>query len=133
MKEAYDFKDLKTGEIVTLEMEYGELLKRMDCLRCIVWKGRELQKLNPHEHSHGHSKAVHTPFSKAYNRPLRSRSLGVHSSQAAEFNERARIRGNTGVYYDPASGDCYFSSRRARKDEAKARGVVDLDGGYGDG
>lgn len=69
----------------------------------------------------------------AFNRPLVSRSAGVHSSQAGEFNEAARRDGNAGVYYDPKTGNAHFESRAARRKELKRRGMRDNDGGYGDG
>ena len=62
--------------------------------------------------------------------PMVSMSLGVHSSQAAEFNEQAR-RNRTGAEYR-ADGTCVLSSRHARKRECATRGVFDQDAGYGD-
>lgn len=67
----------------------------------------------------------------AWNKPLTSKSLGVHPSQAGEFNEMARKFGNRGVYYDE-SGTCHFESRGARNLEMKRRGKMDMDAGYGD-
>lgn len=57
--------------------------------------------------------------------------LGVHSSQAEEFNKQARDAGLTGVHYDE-TGVPHISSREQRKKLLKVRGVVDNDGGYGD-
>lgn len=65
-------------------------------------------------------------------RPLVSRSIGVHPSQARRFTEEARRAGIKGVEYCPKTGVATFTSRGARKRECIRRGKHDQDGGYGD-
>ena len=69
--------------------------------------------------------------SMAYNRELRSRATSVHKDQAAEYNEWAQSHGISGVRWDD-KGDCYFSSRGARNEVMRRRGLMDMDAGYGD-
>ena len=61
-----------------------------------------------------------------------SKSLSVHPSQAAEFNEAARASGNTGVEFDLKTGDMTYGTRRDQAKEAKRRGMFNKDGGYSD-
>ncbi len=133
MKEPYDFEDVLSGELVTLHLSFDDLMDRLDVMRCLTHKGRTLRKITYHTPKQRAQKRKQTPFSKAYNKPLKSRSAGCHTSQAAEFNEAARKAGLTGVYYDPKDGNAYFSSRQQRRMEVNRRGLKDLDGGYGDG
>lgn len=67
-----------------------------------------------------------------WSRPHRSKALRCHPNQVAEFNEAAHARGETGVFYEPGTGDCLTSSRAARARETRARGQFDKDAGYGD-
>lgn len=64
-------------------------------------------------------------------KPLKSRALSVHSSQADHFNEMAARHGISGVHYD-SKGTCWFTSRYARNEVMKRRGTCDMDAGYGD-
>ena len=126
---AYEFKDVQTGEIVFLEMSFRQLMAKLDVMRRIKYKGRVYQRI---------IRATEKPAEQrvgnlAYNRDLVSRGAGVHSSQAAEFNQAARRAGISGVYYDPKTGNAHFSSRKARRLELARRGINDRDGGYGDG
>lgn len=125
----YLFRDVATDEIVELDVPFEKILN-MDVLQQIHHKGRTYRKHNEQEESVTVASKVGT---LAYNRPLESRSAGVHSTQAAEFNEAARKAGITGVYYDPKTGNPSFESRGARRRELSRRGLRDLDGGYGDG
>lgn len=58
-------------------------------------------------------------------------SAGCHPKQAKEFNELAKSAGISGVYYNKR-GECEFSSRGARREWNKFRGMRDNDGGYRD-
>jgi len=62
---------------------------------------------------------------------LESAALGVHPDQVP--SERARLKKVTGrdVEFTPM-GNPVFHSRGERKAVAKACGMLDLDGGYGD-
>lgn len=66
-----------------------------------------------------------------YNKPWRSRSLGVPYYQAAEFNEAAKAAG-TGAFYDMRTGEMVCESKSSRKREVERRGMYDNDGGYSD-
>lgn len=126
----HTFRDVKTSELVELDVPFETMLNQ-DILGEIRFKGRRYRRVFD---SNDQSVTVPSKVGNlAYNRPLESRSAGVHSSQAAEFNEAARKAGNTGVYYDPKTGNASFSSRGARRREIARRGLRDLDGGYGDG
>lgn len=127
--ESYLFRDWETGELVTLKLPYEAILN-MGPLQTVEHNGRIYRKHNEPDRSVAVSAKV---GNLAYNRPLRSRSAGVHSSQAAEFNQAAKQAGIAGVYYDPKTGDAFFESRGARRREIARRGLRDLDGGYGDG
>ena len=70
--------------------------------------------------------------SKAYQTPLPSLAHSCHPMQVQEFNEDVKAAGLTGVHYT-ADGKAHFSSRGQRKAWNKHRGLIDRDGGYGDG
>jgi hypothetical protein len=65
-----------------------------------------------------------------------SQGLGCHSSQIDSLNEEAKKHGITGVRYRKdkhGGGVCEVSSRKQRAKLLKSRGLVDNDGGFGDG
>lgn len=64
--------------------------------------------------------------------PLMSDGLGCMRSQVPELRETIRKHGIQGAEVTN-SGQVRFTSRRARKELLKVRGLVDNDGGYGDG
>lgn len=64
-------------------------------------------------------------------KPLKSRGLSCHSTQADEFREMYKQHEIQGVDVAP-DGTHYFTSRKARKQVMKVRGVHDHNGGYGD-
>ncbi len=64
-------------------------------------------------------------------KPLNSLGLSVHREQAAEFNALYKERGITGAHHE-ANGDCVITSKKARNQVLKARGMRDNDAGYGD-
>jgi hypothetical protein len=71
-------------------------------------------------------------------KPLQSITLGCHSSQIKEFNDRIKKDGRRGVRYVPHprgieyGGVAEFTSRRGRNEEMKKRNKMDGDAGYGD-
>jgi len=69
----------------------------------------------------------------AYNtaRPLVSEGPGCMKAQVPEMREAIREHGIVGAHVRD-SGQIEFTSRKARKQVLKMRGLVDNDGGYGD-
>lgn len=65
-------------------------------------------------------------------KPGRSTAMGCHSTQAKQFNERARSMGISGISWNE-KGHCIITSRSARREYMKAIGLHDNDGGYSDG
>jgi len=82
------------------------------------------------------SKGSRVPALGAYSeaRPLRSDSLGVMRHQVPEMREFVKSAGLTGVNVLD-DGAVTFSCRgnAGRRGLLKLRGLVDKDGGYGDG
>ena len=60
-----------------------------------------------------------------------SQAGGCHPSQVASMNEYLKKKNVVGAQFRP-DGKVEFTGRRARRDFARARGLVDFDGGYGD-
>jgi len=65
-------------------------------------------------------------------RPLISEGLGCLRHQVPELRELIRRFGIFGARVLD-NGAVEFTSRRGRRDLLRARGLVDADGGYGDG
>lgn len=67
-------------------------------------------------------------------KPLESLGASCHPSQVAEMNANAQARGLTGVRWRP-DGMCEFTSRgkTGRAGYLTANGIIDRQGGYGDG
>lgn len=63
--------------------------------------------------------------------PLISEGCGVHRSQVGETRELIRQHGIRGAAVTDG-GQIQFTSRRARKEFLRMRGMADLDGMYGD-
>ena len=63
--------------------------------------------------------------------PLISEGCGVMKSQVGEAREMIRRHGIQGAAVHD-NGQIRFTSRRARKELLKMRGLVDNDAGYGD-
>ena len=68
----------------------------------------------------------------AYAKPLVGIAAGCHPDQVQEFNADLERAGIQGARYLP-DGRVEYSARSARRAHARFRGLVDLDGGYGDG
>ena len=64
--------------------------------------------------------------------PLISEGCGVMKSQVGEAREMIRRHGIQGAAVHD-NGQIRFTSRRARKEFLKTRGLRDCDGGYSDG
>jgi hypothetical protein len=64
--------------------------------------------------------------------PLISDGCGVMKSQVAETREAIRAHGIQGAAVLD-NGQIRFTSRRARKEFLRMRGLLDNDGGYSDG
>ena len=64
-------------------------------------------------------------------KPWMSNSCGVGPSQVTEFNEIYKKSGITGAHHLP-DGRLECTSRKARKDIMRLRGLFDKDAGYGD-
>ena len=64
-------------------------------------------------------------------KPLVSEGLGCMKSQVPEMRKAIRDRGIVGAHVKD-NGQIEFTSRRARKQVGKMRGLHDNDGGYGD-
>jgi len=64
-------------------------------------------------------------------KPLESVGLGVHRTQATEFNEMYRDAGISGAMHKE-DGTLVLESRQARNKVLKLRGCRDNDAGYGD-
>lgn len=64
-------------------------------------------------------------------RDFRSDAAGCHPSQAKQFTEWARERGN-GTTFDSQGRAC-FPDRKTRADYLRLRGLHDKNGGYSDG
>jgi hypothetical protein len=64
--------------------------------------------------------------------PLISEGIGCMKSQVPEMRQMIRARGIRGVRVLD-NGQLEITSRRGRRDLLRARGLVDNDGGYGDG
>jgi len=64
--------------------------------------------------------------------PLISEGCGVMRSQVGEAREQIRRHGIQGAQVHD-NGQIRFTSRRARKEYLKMRGLRDNDGGYSDG
>lgn len=75
------------------------------------------------------SKVVST--AAAWSKPLESISASVMPDKAQQYNEMYRKHGITGAYHDER-GRLKFTSRKQRKKCLELRGLIDMDGGYGD-
>lgn len=134
-KEKYLYRRLDNGEIVEVEMTYDEMMQRQDVLRRIVLDdGSEAERAVDEEYarSRPQREAARRPAGPMVNRayevkPLLCRSSACHRDQVAEFNAKA----TAGVHYRD-DGNVEYSSRRARREEFKRRGLFDADAGYGD-
>ena len=125
----YKFIDLKTDKLVELELSFEKIMS-IDVTGCLKVRGRWYKRYVEEAPKKARKERI---GNKAYNKDLVSRTAGVHSSQAAEFNEAARKGGITGVYYSPENGNAHFESKSASRKEMKRRGLHDQDGSYGDG
>ncbi|WDI44781.1 hypothetical protein [Bremerella sp. P1] len=67
----------------------------------------------------------------AWSKPLKSVAASVNAEKAASYNELYRQHGITGAYHNE-KGELFFESREQRKKCLALRGLVDMDGGYGD-
>jgi hypothetical protein len=70
-------------------------------------------------------------MNRAYEKPLKSVSAGCHSTQVAEFNAHLERAGIQGARYS-SDGTLEFTSRRARNEVCRLRGLIDQDASYGD-
>lgn len=70
-------------------------------------------------------------LNRAYEKPLESLAAGCHPSQVKEFNAHLASAGIQGATYKP-DGTLEFSSRNARREVCRLRGLIDQDAGYGD-
>ena len=58
--------------------------------------------------------------------------LAVHPAQIPKLKKLLRERGCRETAFDHRTGSCYVEDRKHRREICRARGLVDLDGGYGD-
>lgn len=72
-----------------------------------------------------------TPSTYTEHEPLVSDGLGCMRNQVPEMREELRKRNITGVRVRD-NGQLEFTSRRARREVMRMRGLADADAGYGD-
>lgn len=128
----YWFKDKNEGRSFLLELDFSELFEKQDSMGNFNFYGVELKRdMEAEFFSKNVNRGTPVVCSGPLNRECNV-SMSVTRRQATkELHDHFKsIHSGIDLRRD---GTFKFSSRGARKAFLKARGVVDRDGGYGDG
>lgn len=89
----------------------------------------EYVEVEPFERAASSGRDPRKTYSTAYSTPQVSVAAGVHSGQAAEFNEMYKQHGITGAYHRQ-DGALVISDNNSRNEVMKVRGLFDREAGY---
>lgn len=126
MKEKYIVKEIETGVLSVLDLEYREVLDA-GIQRIITKKGSEFKIVEKDGSNFG---GAGTSRRNKLVTKRSSLAAGVHRDQVEEARGVAKQL-NPGIEIN-RDGTVSFGSRRARKDWLKHNKLRDNDGGYGD-
>jgi hypothetical protein len=123
----YLYRRVDNGDLVKVEMTFGELLERQQYGFIVLDDGLVAKRVIKEQ-----------PQPPAFQRkgiarwPLYSQAAGCLPKQVKSFREQAQKEGLTGVDFCPKTGDAIFESKGQRRKYLEARGFFDRNGGYSD-
>lgn len=129
----YLYRIRNTGEVVAVQMAYGEKLDReLPGGFLILPDGQEAQQmLGDQLRQDGMNMGKPSRRAQRPRWPMRSVNAGVNPEQVDELRQFWQEQGVTGCHvFD--NGDVEWADRASRKADCKARGLFDRDAGYGD-
>jgi len=128
----YIYRVQETGEIVEVEMTYGELMEKESCGFITLPDGREARRsLGTELAREGVKTRTKSRRATRPKWPMVSTRAGVNPSQIQELRDHWTEQGVTGCDVLP-NGDVKWDDRASRRRDCESRGLHDRDGSYGD-